>query len=141
MVRLTVLLFCDVHINIGTTLSILQRPCVICGSRAVQTNRAGMSLTGTACWLCENKISSGSPPVFHECTSYNLIPKHTLFFPLIGVSLSEPHTCQTASPMTYTSIYICIVCHSVNKCLHDLIHWTASILQCVINSINAITFK
>ena len=46
----------------------------------------------------------------------------------IGASLSEPHTCQTASP----AIYLCIVRHSVNKCPRVLIHWTASILQCVI---------
>ena len=41
----------------------------------------------------------------------------------------------------YLCIYVCIVHHSVNQCPHILIHWTASILQCVINSVNATTFK
>ena len=38
-------------------------------------------------------------------------------------------------------IYLCIIRHSVNKCPCVLIHWTASILQCIINFVNAITFK
>ena len=50
---------------------------------------------------------------------------------LIGASLSEPHTGQTASLV----IYLSIVRHSVNKCPRVLIHWTSSILQCVINSV------
>ena len=41
---LTVLLFCDVHIGIGTTLSLLQCLRVICGCRPVQTNSAETSL-------------------------------------------------------------------------------------------------
>ena len=43
---LTVLLFCDVHIGIGTTLSLLQCLHVICGCtcRPVQTNSAETSL-------------------------------------------------------------------------------------------------
>ena len=60
----------------------------------------------------------------------------------IGASLSKPHTGQTASPAIYLSTYdLSIVCHSVNKCPRVLIHWTASILQCVINSVSAITFN
>ena len=45
---------------------------------------------------------------------------------LIGASLSKPHTCQTAS--RDLSIYRT----SFHKWPRILIHWTASILQCVI---------
>ena len=38
--ELTVLQLFDVHINIGTTLNLLERLCVIYGCRAVQTNSA-----------------------------------------------------------------------------------------------------
>ena len=41
----------------------------------------------------------------------------------------------------YLSMFVCIVRHSINKCPHVLIHWTASNLQCVINSVNFILFK
>ena len=41
----------------------------------------------------------------------------------------------------YMHIYVCIVHHSINKCARILIHWTALILQCVIDSVNATTFK
>ena len=44
--ELTVLLFCDVHIDIGATLNLLQCLSVICGCRTVQTvtNSAETSL-------------------------------------------------------------------------------------------------
>ena len=38
--ELTVLLFCDVHIDKGATLNLLQCLHVMCGSRVVQTNSA-----------------------------------------------------------------------------------------------------
>ena len=41
---LTVLLFCDVHIDTSATLNLLQCLRVICGCRAVQTNSAESSL-------------------------------------------------------------------------------------------------
>ena len=44
---LTVLLFCDIYINIGATLNLLQYTvpaCVICGCTAAQTNSAETSL-------------------------------------------------------------------------------------------------
>ena len=41
----------------------------------------------------------------------------------------------------YVCIYVCVVHDSINKCLHALIHWTALILQCIINSVSAKTFK
>ena len=47
---LTVVLFsvfCGIHIDIGKTLNLLQYLRVICGCRAVQTNSAETSLTGT----------------------------------------------------------------------------------------------
>ena len=59
------LLFCDVHIDIGATLNLLQCLHVICGCRAVQTNSAKTS----SCSYCHKIISSGLPPVFLECTS------------------------------------------------------------------------
>ena len=52
-----------------------------------------------------------------------------------GANMSEPHTCQMASPVIYnlwSMIYVCLVRHSVNKCPCVLIDWTASILQCII---------
>ena len=59
------LVFSNVHIDIGMTLNLLLCLCVICGCRAVQTNitSAERSLA------LQYKISSGSPPVFLECTS------------------------------------------------------------------------
>ena len=41
----TVLLFCNVHANVGTTLNLLQCLCVICECNAVQTISAETSLT------------------------------------------------------------------------------------------------
>ena len=35
-------------------------------------------------------------------------------------------------PVIYVCMYVCIVFLSVNNCSRVLIHWTASILQCVI---------
>ena len=48
-----VLPFCDVHIDKGTTLKLLQYLHVICGCRAVQTvtNSAEAPLTGTAAYV------------------------------------------------------------------------------------------
>ena len=68
---LTVLLVCDVHIDIDMALNLLQCLCVICGCRAVQTNSAETSLTGTAGDVAIVRIKSAQarPPVFHECTS------------------------------------------------------------------------
>ena len=37
---LTILLFCDVYINIGVTLNLLKYLGVICGCRAIQTNNS-----------------------------------------------------------------------------------------------------
>ena len=55
---------------------------------------------------------------------------------VIGASLSEPHTGQTASPamFIYVYIYLCLyrTCTSFRKCPRILIHWTASILLSVI---------
>ena len=71
--------------------------------------------------------------------------KTTNHFPAYWGEPERAHTGQTASPAMficiYLSMFVCIVRHSVNKCPHVLIHWTASILQCVINSVNATTFK
>ena len=67
-----VLLFCDVCIDIGMTLNLLQCLRFICGCRALQTNSVETSLAlhaGYGAIQCHNMISSGSPPVFHECTS------------------------------------------------------------------------
>ena len=77
----TVLLFCDVHIDIGTTLNLPQSSCmrVICGCRAIQTNSAETSLALLQCsYYCHSVISSGSPPVFLECTSNTYTSKLTL---------------------------------------------------------------
>ena len=41
---LTVLLFCDVHIDIGATLNLLRCLHVICGCRAIKTISAETSL-------------------------------------------------------------------------------------------------
>ena len=71
--ELTVLLFCDVHINLGATLNLLQCLCVICGSRA-EPYRLTVQRHQWHCCICSyclNIIGSGSPPVFHECTSYS----------------------------------------------------------------------
>ena len=51
---------------------------------------------------------------------------------VIGASLSEPHL----SNGTPRDLYLCLVCHSANKCPRVLIHWTASILQCVIKYVH-----
>ena len=59
----TVLLFCDIHIDKGATLNLLQR-LRVCGCGAVQTNSVETPLA-----LLHNIISSGLPPVFLECTS------------------------------------------------------------------------
>ena len=77
----TVLLFYDVHIDIGMTLNLPQSSCmrVICGCRAIQTNSAETSLALLQCsYYCHNVISSGSPPVFLECTSNTYMSKLTL---------------------------------------------------------------
>ena len=52
---------------------------------------------------------------------------------VIGAGMSEPHTCEKVSLWSmYVCMYVCIVFLSVNNCSRVLIHWTASILQCVI---------
>ena len=56
--KLTVLPFCDVHIDKGATLNLLGCLRVICGCRDLQTNRLALL-----------HMSSDSPPVFLECTS------------------------------------------------------------------------
>ena len=71
--ELTVLLlFCDVHIDKGTTLNLLQCLCVICRCRTVWTTVLRHHWHCCICSYCHNIISSGSPPVFLECASYNL---------------------------------------------------------------------
>ena len=68
--ELTVLLFCDIHIDKGATLNLLQCLCVICGCRAIQTNSAETPLALLyMCSYCYNIISSSPPLVFLECTS------------------------------------------------------------------------
>ena len=64
---LTVLLFCDIHIDKGTTLNILQY--------FYTDQQCGNWL----CSYCHNTINSGSPPVFHECTSnyYGQMVQHS----------------------------------------------------------------
>ena len=51
---------------------------------------------------------------------------------VIGASLSEPHTGQTASPAMFICWYISMYRTSFRKCPRILIHWTASILLSVI---------
>ena len=43
-----ILLFCDVHVDKGATLNLLQYLRVICGCKAIQTNRECCDTTGTA---------------------------------------------------------------------------------------------
>ena len=65
---LTVLLFCDVHIDNASTLKLLQCLHVICWH--IEPYRLAVRRHHCLlCSYCHNKISSGSPPVFHECTS------------------------------------------------------------------------
>ena len=54
-------------INQGMTLNLLQCLCIICGCRTVQQWHQWHCCI---CSSCHNIISTGSPPVFHECTSY-----------------------------------------------------------------------
>ena len=53
---------------------------------------------------------------------------------------SEPERASHWSNGVPRNVYI-YVRHSINKCHRVLIHWTASILQCIINSVNATMFK
>ena len=54
----------------------------------------------------------------------NYIHYKLLLLLIIGASLSEPHTGQTASPAMFISMYRT----SFRKCPRILIHWTSSIL-------------
>ena len=75
--ELTVLLFCDVHIDKGMALNVLQCMHLICRCRGVQTNSAETALALLHMYnvVILTIISSGLPPVFHECTSVFLIRK------------------------------------------------------------------
>ena len=69
---LTVLLFCNVHIDIGVTLNLLRCLRDICGCWAIQCE--GIKLLACIimqrlCSYWHNINSSGLPPVFFECTS------------------------------------------------------------------------
>ena len=88
---------------------------------------------------CHDKIKCGACSDSPQLCKYNLI--WLAFIRFIGASPSEPHTGQTASPTMFIYMYVGIVHHFVNKCSHVLIHWKASILPCVINSVNATMFK
>ena len=59
---LTVLLFCDIHINIAATLNLLQHLRVICECIAVWRHH-------WHCCICSYYHNTGLPPVFFECTS------------------------------------------------------------------------
>ena len=53
----------------------------------------------------------------------------------LGRAWASPTLVKRLPPRSM--IYVCLVRHSVNKCPRVLIHWTASILHCIINSVNA----
>ena len=68
---LTVLLFCNIHIDIGTTLNLPQSAFFV----DVEPYRLTVQRHQWHCWpciYCHNIISSGSPPVVLECASYYL---------------------------------------------------------------------
>ena len=60
---LTGVLFCDIHIDIGSTLNLLQCLRVICGCRAVQTNSAE-TVAGIAGYVAIVTVSS--PQACHQ---------------------------------------------------------------------------
>ena len=72
--ELTVLLFCYVYIDKGATLNLLQYLRVICRYRAVQTNSADTSTTGTAAYVAIVTIAQARPQysLNHACTLYGM---------------------------------------------------------------------
>ena len=113
--ELTVPLFCDIHINKGATLNLLQ--CllhVICGCRAVQTNSAEISYHWHCC-ICSyyhNIISSGSPPVFLECTSLLLFKPNTHLFVFFVVTINLTDLCIIIS-LSQVTLQLQIIYYSV----------------------------
>ena len=67
----TVLMVCGVHINIGVTLNLLFA-CMLVVDVEPYRLTVQKDITGTAAYVAIITIiiiSSGSPPVFHDCTS------------------------------------------------------------------------
>ena len=71
--ELTVLLFCDVHIDKGVTLNLLWCLCVICGFRDVEMYRLTLSRHHWHCCIYNcyhNNNQLRLAPSIPECTSY-----------------------------------------------------------------------